>query len=330
MQIVFGDLVICDYELGATLSPIELELYTSGVQAVPAVLLGDSLTLGSLRRQGVLDIPLTEFVRVRDRFTERIWSAGSAAAARRHLDDLVRRADTLARDVEARILADRNDTDLLRAYHTTLVRLMAYHVLNWWLPVDDYERLLAGLLGPERGRDVLFRLLTPSRQPHMISFHEEILAADRSAPAAAERLARQVGYLQTWGVAASVLESPAAMSQHLLGLDAGEAADGLALLRAARTDARRRRDEALAEALAAAHADPARFDRVEALAIMCQLACDEEEDRRVHQLRGLRNLRAVARLTGTDLTRTSFGQLLNAVARRVRTPIAVVPAMDGR
>jgi hypothetical protein len=327
MQIVFGDLVICDYELGASLSPIELELYTSGVRAVPEVLLGEPLSLGYLRRPGVLHIPLAEFVRVRDRFTERAWSASAAAATRRHLDDLVRLVDTLAADVESQALADRIDSVAIRAYHTALVRLMAYHVLNWWLPVDDYERLLTGLLGPDRGRGVLFRLLTPSRPPHMISFHEEIMAADRSAPAVAERLARQIGYLQTWGAQASVLENPAAMSQHLRGLDAGRAADGLAQLRAARTDALRRRDEALAEALAATRADPARFDRVEALAIMCQLACDEEEDRRVHQLRGLRNLRAVARLAGADFTRTSFEQLLGVMAGG---DLAAVPAADGR
>lgn len=298
MQIVHGDIVICDYELGTGASPMELALYTEGVRAVPRVLLEEIAPLGVVRRTGVIDIPVVQFDAVRDRFTRKIWTVAGAHQIQHRLEAGVAILEALAAEVEAWTDATSVEPETLLAYHRALVDLMAFHVLNWWLPLTEYETLLVELLGPRRGKSCLFDLLSPSRPPHMIDFHQEIMAAERDDPATAAHLSRKLGFLQTWGVDASPLEDPAAMRRHMDLLDAAAAAANLTTLRAARDAARRRRDAAVSEALLAARHDTATFDRVEAVALVCQLACDEEEERRVHQLRGLRNLRCLAGFAG--------------------------------
>lgn len=313
MQIPFGDVVVCDYELSTTATtPLELSLYSDGVRAVPAVLLAEDGALGTVRAPGVIDIPAVELNRHRDRFLALVRTAAGASGLRERLDQRVTKLDALADTVESWHGVEALDSRVLGEYHGVLVELMAFHVLNWWLPLEDYRELLNSVVGSETGRSCLFDLLKPSRPPHMLLFHREVLTAERSVSAAA-RLARRIGYLQTWSAAGSALESPIAMYDYL---DAVQVSNSdLAALNTARENARRSRENALTRVLLAARGDAVLFDLAEAAATMCQLACDEEEDRRVHQLRAFRNFRRVAELTGVCWQGVTIEQLRKACDR---------------
>ncbi|MEZ0091819.1 hypothetical protein [Streptacidiphilus sp. EB129] len=323
MESRWGDLVIFDYELNfPDAAPLELELYSLGLMRAPEVLLGDTVPLGIPRRPGILDV---EAGRHDAWLADVAEASGSLAWARVLRTRFEAILAGLRRGLDCWEQTDGPlpELDLLVG---PLLDLMALHTLNWVLPLDTYTRHFADLLGdPELGRQCLLAQLTPAAPAHMVDFHAYVLTSAQAATdgadltALAQALSEEIGYLQQQGMAEVPLERPREASSFLQRVAAGHADGGiegeLAALLTAQQRSRRRRDSLYAAALLAASTDAVRFDRTNAMAIVCRVAAEEEEQRKILQQRALRAVRQIGERVGIDASGATLAQLGAAVTR---------------
>lgn len=207
---------------------------------------------------------------------------------------------------------------------------MALVVLNWVLPLERFACHFAELLGDEAlGRRCLLAQMTPSTPAHMIDFHAYVLAAARDAQegseliALADALAAEIGYLQVQGMNPTLLERPREarrLLERLASQREGEDIQGeiAAMLDAQRTS-RAQRAALYASAMLAAARDPRLYARTEAIVIVCRVAAEEEERRKVLQQRALRSFREAAERAGVDPLRLTIEDLLGAATVGART-----------
>jgi hypothetical protein len=302
VELRWRDVVVCDYEIELSDSAlVEYDLYGRGLQAAPRVLLGEREVLGSTRRPGVIDIPAAVYDTFCARVRARLLTLTGALAVRSAFDDartqLAAALDAL--DAQLRTRARPSGVGgLIRA----LDRVMAFHTLNWLLPVQEAQRHLAGLFEADHAARVcLLALMVPATPAHLLDVHALLLDAARTADAAL--FAEQAGFLHAQGMATTAWEDPttvAAVLHKAAARHGGDLAGQVTGLRAAHARASGRRDALYAAALLASAGDPAVYERTQAIAVTCRLAADEEEFRKVAQQRTLRGLRRLACAHGFD------------------------------
>jgi hypothetical protein len=167
MAAAWNGMLTCDYEHdrpGA--SPVELELYTRSLIAWPAVILEIPAPYGVLRRLGIVDVP---------------------EAGHRRLTGLLR--DRLARPAQARDIAARagaaraaaaaaldaaesrpSSAAALRRAAAAVLPVMSAHIVNWLLPEDHWETLMAKMLGSRTAaRTCLATLSVPEHGGHLLA-----------------------------------------------------------------------------------------------------------------------------------------------------------------
>ncbi|MBX7266893.1 hypothetical protein KIF24_13235 [Micromonospora sp. Llam7] len=296
MESRWRDLVILDYEVDfPAASRLELALYSAGAALFPRVLLGEPAPWGRHRRPGVLEIPAVRYDRLLDDFGARCADPSFVRRLGARLHACLDRLARATRRLEPPAPPRRGR--IVKAVEA-LAELMAFHVLNWALPLDDIRRWLARLTGsPHAARGLLMRLLVPTNPAHLADFaalaasaHHDLRAGDWS-PRRAAQLATDVGHLQSPGLARP-FDDPAVLETYLRSLGPDDAAY-LDAMRSARDDARRRlaRDTAL---LLLTAGDAAAVARTWALTTVCRLAAEEEEQRRRWQGRSLRAIGTAA------------------------------------
>jgi len=192
MEPVWNGMLTCDYERTRPhATPFEWDLYTRSLLRWPLVLMNDPEPYGRLRRAGIVDVSEP----VHRALTNR-WHA--------HLRDPDYVADLITRtaaDRQAVALAldacdtANQDNDLpgltaaLADATTAFLRVNATHIVNWLLPEDRWEQLLADLLGSrDSALTCLSALQLPTKPGHILATataETDILA--RRAPAAARR-----------------------------------------------------------------------------------------------------------------------------------------------
>ncbi|MGW4694081.1 hypothetical protein ACWEO1_17010 [Kitasatospora cineracea] len=302
MEPVWKGLLTCDYEHtrpGSTL--LELDLYTTSLISWPLVLMDDARPYGRLRRLGIVDIPEPEHLALTARWHQLLAdpdraAATVAAAERRRLV-----ADAALGDLEHAL--DRGEAGgrhIARATEAVL-GIMSPHIVNWLLPDEQWQHLLAGLLGSDAdGRACRLALNTPDATGHLLDAHLDLLdGADALADGGdlattADILAARAGTLYGAGspaAAAMPLEDRARAAALLTATAATDTRRQRAAIDEARLRAVRLRDAWHLAALLAAAGNPAATAQVTAAATVCRWAAGSEESRKVQRHRYLAAVR---------------------------------------
>jgi hypothetical protein len=163
--------VIVDYEVDfPTATSYELGLYSSGLQLFPQVVLGKNFAWGRLRRAGVVDISVFDYEEILDIFASRCLTSGFISHMSTTMDDLIgplgKACDALGETLAAGNLPQpkmlQNATDLVE-------RLMAFHVLNWVLPIEEILTRLRRIVGTHAAaREALLSLIVPFTSSHLL------------------------------------------------------------------------------------------------------------------------------------------------------------------
>jgi hypothetical protein len=158
-------LVILDYELDFPSAPIEvLDLYSAGAARFTTAVLGESLPWGRVRRPGVIEFSAARYDGAIDAFASACRSPSFVMSLEGRLGLLIARVKGELLSAEEGGGGPLNDSllDPLRS-------LMAFHVLNWVIPLSQLLEDLADLLGdPEAAQQVLHASLTPLTGSHLM------------------------------------------------------------------------------------------------------------------------------------------------------------------
>ncbi|RZT78073.1 hypothetical protein EV382_1254 [Micromonospora violae] len=332
MESRWRDIVVLDYEVDfPTASPLELALYSTGAALAPRILLECADRWGAHRRPGLLDIPAGHYDRTLHEFGNRCAEPSFVAGLAGRLSRCVSRVA----EATARLAgADAPTAGGIQAAVDALAELMAFHVLNWALPLTDIETWLAGLTrDPQAARELLMRLLVPNTSAHLTDFatltaaaHHAIHAGGWSSQRAAE-LSASIGHLQAPGLPQRPFEDARTLETYVRSLDPPEVGY-LEAMRDSRDAARRRLARDTSMLLLAAGGTGRRVARTWAFVSMCRLAAEEEEQRRRWQAKTLQTLRSAADRGGLDL-----GTVLPSACDTDETagdrPVLLIDATDG-
>jgi hypothetical protein len=177
MESRWRDWVTLDYEIDfPEASRFEVAVYGAGAAAFPRVVLGVSSSWGIHRRPGVLDIPRGEYTARLNAFSRLSTDLEFAHGLSRRFDSICGALAALNQNVERS--PDDQTADSISALIDQLVELMAFHVLNWAIPLKRFRRILADVLGDDkRAGESLMRLFVSFRPAHLSDFAETALAA---------------------------------------------------------------------------------------------------------------------------------------------------------
>ncbi|MER7676816.1 hypothetical protein [Streptomyces sp. NPDC096934] len=304
MESRWRNLVILDYEVDfPSASRLELSLYSTGAALFPRIVLGKESLWGTHRRPGILDVPAATYDRDLDEFAD-------SCVDPRYVSQLAVRLQECCSQLDhatGRLCSARQPTTAqLREVVDNLVELMAYHVFNWAVPLDDAERWLTDLTASAAaGRTIMMRLLVPSTSAHLEDFAHlateaahEMTTGTWTAERAAE-LSDAIGHLQAPGLTRRHFDEPAKLESYVRSLNTTDAA----YLRSMK-DARIRGERSLARETSLLYllaGDTATLARTYAITAMCRLAAEEEEQRRRRQSRSLRAIGRAAKRIGLNL-----------------------------
>lgn len=305
MESRWRDIVVLDYEVDfPAASPLELALYSTGAALAPQVLLGGTDRWGAHRRPGVLDIPADHYDSTLHDFGTRCAEPSFVGGLGRRLTSCV---DRVARATAGLAGIAAPNADSVRATVDALADLMAFHVLNWALPLTDIEAWLATLTrDPQSARALLMRLLVPETPAHLadvaaltVAAHRDIHGGSWSTDRAAE-LSADIGHLQAPGLAQRPFEDARTLETYVRSLDDPDVAY-LEAMRDSRDAARRRLARDTSMLLLAADVPASPVARTSAFVAVCRLAAEEEEQRRRWQAKALQAIRLAADRGGLDL-----------------------------
>ncbi|MCU7827270.1 hypothetical protein [Kitasatospora sp. DSM 101779] len=322
MDEVWKGLLTCDYEHtrpGST--ALELDLYTTSLTRWPLVFMDDPRPYGRLRRAGIVDIPEPDHLALTGRWHHLLADPAYATAMVTAAEQRHRRTDAALLALEHQLDNGEAPERHLAGATEAFLGVMSAHIVNWLLPDDQWQKLLAGLLGSDAdGRSCRLALNTPDATGHLLDAHLVLLdgaaalAEGTDLATAAGTLAARAGTLYGDG-------SPAAAA---MPLEDRTRADGLLTAAATDTDGQRDRIDAsrrravqlrdawaLASQLAAA-GNPTATARVEALTCVCRWAAGSEESRKVHRHRFLAAARRWCQLAAADPVTITTADLLNS------------------
>ncbi|MFE2727125.1 hypothetical protein [Kitasatospora sp. NPDC059327] len=330
MHTRWNDTVVQDYELSRPdATPLELDLYTTSLTTWPTVLIGDPATFGTLRRTGIVDIPVPEHERLAAALAAhlaapaRVRALIAAALAREQ-----RSGQALATAEQALDHADAAAASASLADATgAFLKVMSTHIVNWLLPEQRWEDTFTRLLDNRHAaRECLLALATPDDTGHLLDAHQGALHAAAAVRAgrplqhAAAEIAARAGTLYGVGspaVAAMPLEDPANAAHLIQGLlEENDHERQLAAIAAGRSRALLLRDAWQAAALLAAAGDDRDVSSVRATVLVLGWAAGSEERRKVLRHRYLAAGRRWCHLTDRDPTSVTTTDLLTAGAAR--------------
>ncbi|MGK5740380.1 hypothetical protein [Micromonospora sp. URMC 103] len=302
MESRWRDLVVLDYEVDfPTASRLELALYSTGAALAPGALLGERQRWGVHRHPGLLEVPASHYDRVLDEFGVRCADPRFVRGLGERLAACVGRLARATADLAG---AEPPDTTTIRGVVDALTELMAFHVLNWALPLPEIEGWLARFTEDgDAARALLMRLLVPTTPAHLVDVAALTAAAHRDihagawSPGRAADLSARIGHLQAPGLAVRPFEDPATLEAYVRSLDAGDV-DHLGAMRRSRNAAQDRLARDTSMLLLATGGEPADVDRAWAYTAVCRLAAEEEEQRRRWQGASLRAIRIAAERAG--------------------------------
>ena len=171
MQVRWRDLVIVDYEVDfPNATKYELDLYSSGLQLFPQVVLGIDRTWGRVRRVGVVDIPVADYDVVLEEFARNCLTSVFIRDSLTVLNNLFRSLDLACETLEEHLVKRQPlEANFLENATRCLHQLMAFHVLNWILPLDEMLSRLQLLLGTRaNARATLLSLMVPFTSSHVL------------------------------------------------------------------------------------------------------------------------------------------------------------------
>jgi hypothetical protein len=182
MAAAWNGMLTCDYEHdrpGA--SPVELELYTRSLIAWPAVILQVPDPYGTLRRPGIVDIPEEDHRRLTRLLHDRLASPARARDIAA-LAGAARAAAAAALDAAE----SRPSTPALRQAAAAVLPVMSAHIVNWLLPEDHWETLMAKMLGSRTAaRTCIAALSVPEHDGHLLASLKTAAPASGGNPATA-------------------------------------------------------------------------------------------------------------------------------------------------
>jgi hypothetical protein len=282
----------------------ELQLYSRGLLRAPSIFLSEEEHLGSERRAGVVDVDAGQYGAFLETCHRLFFDPHAMLALRDKLDGIERK---LLHSLAKAEQAAAGISDVVDITYD----LMAFHLTNWILPMEEFERFIAHILGdPHLATRVLLDFLVPRRPAYMLDFHSRVLEAAgfevSERGKVADVLARSIGYLHGRGMPGlearpmEKIETAIAMlaatgSRGKPALDAE-----LAALEDAHKSAIGRRAAMYSATLLLATREPGLYQGSQAIATVCQLATDAEERRKVLQNRVLRLFRRSIRRRGLD------------------------------
>ncbi|MFJ9446424.1 hypothetical protein ACIRRH_31875 [Kitasatospora sp. NPDC101235] len=327
MEPVWNGQLTCDYEHtrpGST--PLELDLYTTSLTRWPGVFMDDPRPYGRLRRPGIVDIGESDHLALTGRWHQLLADPAYARAMVTAAEQRHRLADTTLLALEHQLEAGAAAEQQLAAATAAFLGVMSAHVVNWLLPDDDWQHLLAGLLGGDaNGRACRLALNTPDDTGHLLDAHLVLLdgaaaLADGSdLAAAAGALAARAGTLYGDGspaVAAMPLEDHARAAHLLTATAATDTTGQRHVIDVSRRRAVRLRDAWVLAAHLAAAGDPGATARVGAMAVVCRWAAGSEETRKVQRHRYLAAARRWCESHGADPATVTTADLLATGADR--------------
>lgn len=326
MEPVWNGLLTCDYERtrpGST--RLEWDLYTRSLITWPTALMDDPTPYGYLRRPGIVDVPQREHERLLT-----CWHA--LLADPDYVRDLAARATARqhhthqALDSAEAALARRDTPAAARALAeatSAFLQVMSTHIVNWLLPEQEWEDLLAELFGDrdrDRARACALTLATPAETGHILGAHEHLLAvADavrhgkQDIDTAAADIAARSGTLYGTGspaAAAMPMEDPARAAELLAATACGDTGSGSHAMAAARHRALEVRDAWSLAAHLAATGNPPALEKVRAMVLVTGWAAGSEERRKELRHRYLAAVRRHCEQQGTDATHITARDLL--------------------
>ncbi|MEV8100200.1 hypothetical protein [Kitasatospora sp. NPDC085879] len=327
MERVWKGLLTCDYEHtrpGST--ALELDLYTTSLTRWPLVFMDDPRPYGRLRRAGIVDIPESDHLALTDGWHHLLADPAYAAAMVTAAEQRHQRADAALLALEHQLDRGAAAERQLAAATEAFLGVMSAHIVNWLLPDDQWQELLAGLLGSDAdGRACRLALNTPDVTGHLLDAHLVLLdgaaalADGADLATAADSLAARAGTLYGDGspaAAAMPLEDRARAAHLLTAAAATDTAGQRNLIDASRRRAVHLRDAWVLAARLAAAGDPAATARVAALACVCRWAAGSEETRKVQRHRFLAAARRWCALRNTDPATVTTADLLAPGAAR--------------
>ncbi|GAA4981488.1 hypothetical protein [Kitasatospora paranensis] len=327
MDEVWKGLLTCDYEHtrpGST--TLELDLYTTSLTRWPQVFMDDPRPYGRLRRAGIVDIPESDHLALTDRWHHLLADPTYATA-------MVTAAEQRHQHADAALLALEHQLDhgeaaehQLAAATEAFLGVMSAHIVNWLLPDEQWQELLAGLLGSDAdGRACRLALNTPDATGHLLDAHLVLLdgAASLSEGSglatAASTLAARAGTLYGDGSPASAampLEDRT-LAAHLLATTAATDTTGQRnLIGASRRRAVQLRSAWTLAAHLAAAGNPIATTQLAALTCVCRWAAGSEESRKVQRHRFLAAARRWCQRAAADPATITAADLLALGAAR--------------
>ncbi|MFD8749453.1 hypothetical protein ACFV0O_00480 [Kitasatospora sp. NPDC059577] len=327
MERVWKGLLTCDYEHtrpGST--TLELDLYTTSLTRWPLVFMDDPRPYGRLRRAGIVDIPESDHLALTARWHHLLADPAYATAMVTAAEQRHQRADATLLALEHQLDHGEAAEPQLAAATGAFLGVMSAHIVNWLLPDDHWQQLLADLLGSDAdGRACRLTLNTPDVTGHLLDAHLALLdgaaalteGADLATAAGA--LAARAGTLYGDGspaAAAMPLEDHARAAHLLTAATTTDTTGQRTAVDGARRRAVQLRDAwALAAQLAAA-GDRIATARVAALTSVCRWAAGSEESRKVQRHRFLAATRRWCERHGTDPATVTTADLLAPGAAR--------------
>jgi hypothetical protein len=201
MAAAWNGMLTCDYEHdrpGA--SPVELELYTRSLIAWPAVIIEVPDPYGTLRRPGIVDIPEEDHRRLIGLLRDQLASPTRAR-------DIADRAGTARAAAAAALDAAEGHPSpaALRQAAAALLPVMSAHVVNWLLPEEHWETLMAKMLGSRTAaRTCIAALSVPENDGHLLARLKSAVPASGGNPATARNAHLAAALLAAAGDAPSL------------------------------------------------------------------------------------------------------------------------------
>lgn len=322
MQNRWNNLVICDYEFDFDYAlPFELDLYSIGVNKLPSIFFNSPQKLGKIRRSGIVDIPEKEYDYFVAKIEESSTNLDYVVWLENRFKEIIIKVQTNTENFETNISGQLSRITI-ENYYSSVTDLMSFHVLNWMLPFNEFRSHFESILGEELGQICALGLLTPSSPAHMLDFHGFILNTAQKLlegnldQTQVENVSRQIGHLQSVGLKKKDLENPHSLLEHVSDFATVTGNDGIfEQIEKMKSDSRKAEIKHLSAynlALLKSRSERNLFEKSQAIARICRLATDEEELRRVFQLRALRNFRELAERSSLSLDKLSFENLVKS------------------
>lgn len=199
MEPVWSGILTCDYErTRPDASRLEWDLYTRSLIRWPAVLMGEHVPYGRLRRPGIVDILQKQHEYLTAKWHELLASPAYTAALKASTGrDRAECATALNSCGTGTASAMR---PALRKATALFLRVNSTHIVNWLLPEDRWEKLASQLLGTKADAQMcLSALQLPDSPGHILAAHDHAGSAAARSRACERRDAWRLALLLAAG-----------------------------------------------------------------------------------------------------------------------------------